>query len=907
MFDTYDHESPMWEWEVSQLMDRSIHAYVHSRTFVEGSRQLMSNRLPERAVSDSGATSARFLRFFGECAKSTKEKEKVSIVGGGGNTADCLTFWAKRTAVKPLTKWYPATDRYDTKNKKLGTTSGFAEERREGRPTLVDALLPHFPQEITGALVEDVGSTLNDSDQELDQTKTSDTIDNVKAKIQHMAKTDVRILIRTTVRNMEDCNGSCPQFPQLGLGRQPNLLDVGLLAGSHAERRLSNDFGPYGPNLQELKIHNLRGHLQNHLQEQPSFPELVFSALGIPSTDISIVNDDISNLRDYLITSTFWLGVDTYWYLAVKWPIVLRQYLNSTSPRVTHITRHKIEILKIGILIAIVLGYLDISLGLNYLPILLGPVLIILSSAYIVTEVLGSNRFYNIHSRGEIITSKEGYQSLLYKHSSNYKNLVSHLIKGRGMKSLVLPARLSNNICKDMAPHDSESNKFADIGADYPELPSQFSNPLLNLNQSSQHTSRRDSRTDVEDTNLSCHWSIDTTTTALTHKFKHFSSCLMEYFEPQFLQSNFAEDRFDIATTAKNSGRRTDKEYTTRNLVQTLSSLNMEAHIDYSQMEFGNDLFEYNTLLDQTMSQSDWQSATSSNLDYLQLLDFPTFDQKFTQTQTGLQSSEDIAVSPASQPQNASSSPKRTSKRAHPARTQKSMLFLNKETGLLSPNLTSTTQSPAVRSSLPSPHTTASRSPSPSPRDLLQQDTRSSQSHPSPYVCEHCKSAFRFSRDYWQHKAQVHNDFRYRCPLGCGKGFARKDNLKQHHHEKRHRRSPSPSGDDVEELSRIKKVRTGSSIAAEFEDALYTSPRTSISGSSANSQLGSEAAGTPRDASSDVLAHPEYMRLQREFELLNARYELLRKEVHSLSEEKREWQARESLKRYTGRSGRSDL
>ncbi|KAF3914473.1 hypothetical protein AA313_de0204031 [Arthrobotrys entomopaga] len=386
----------------------------------------------------------------------------------------------------------------------------------------------------------------------------------------------------------------------------------------------------------------------------------------------------------------------------------------------------------------------------------------------------------------------------------------------------------------------------------------------------------------------------------------------MEKFARNILESNFAEDNLDITSIPQYSNQSSisssiNSRITTRNLAQNTSDLTMEAPFDFSQIQLGNDLFQYNPLLDSTMSQNDWPSAVSSNIDYF--LDFTSFDQAFTANQT---------ESPVSLAPNAISSPKikPTSSKRSQNRSQKSMLFLNKETGLLSPNLTGftpstvATQSPPARSS--PPHSTASSNPS-SPaaqRDLQQQDSsRSSSSHPhpQPYVCEHCKTAFRFSRDYWQHKAQVHNDFRYRCPLGCGKGFARKDNLKQHHHEsKRHRRSDSPSLDDLEELSRAKKARTASSSfsAAELDEVSFPSPRTSsFAESSSTSRIGSETSGTPREAdSSEVLSHPEYLKLQREFELLNARYELLRREVHTLSEEKREWQARESIRRFSGRS-----
>ncbi|KAK6530670.1 hypothetical protein TWF281_007509 [Arthrobotrys megalospora] len=324
---------------------------------------------------------------------------------------------------------------------------------------------------------------------------------------------------------------------------------------------------------------------------------------------------------------------------------------------------------------------------------------------------------------------------------------------------------------------------------------------------------------------------------------------------------------------------------------------NMEAHHNFDQVPFGSDLFNYNPLSDPSMS-FDWLNASTDDID--SILNF-TFDQAFTQTRTsGYQTSEQTALlSPASLAPSSSSShssTKRSTKRTQ-TRTDTSMLFLNEKTGLLSSNLArftpSTTQSPI---------TNGPRSPSPAPRDLQQQDSQTSSndpSHPQPYVCEHCKTPFRFSRDYWQHKAQAHNDFRFRCQLGCGKGFARHDNLVQHHREsKRHRRSPSPVV-DAEEFSRRKKARKTSSITVESDELRFNSPHTSsFSSGSAHSDAVSN--GTPRDADGDVLAHPEYLRLQREFELLSAKYDLLKRKVNTLTEEKEEWEAREYLRRGRG-------
>ncbi|KAF3913367.1 hypothetical protein ABW20_dc0106354 [Dactylellina cionopaga] len=348
--------------------------------------------------------------------------------------------------------------------------------------------------------------------------------------------------------------------------------------------------------------------------------------------------------------------------------------------------------------------------------------------------------------------------------------------------------------------------------------------------------------------------------------------------------------------------------------------LNMEAPINFDQIQFGNDIFNSYPFSDLTMSTNDWLSAISPEID--SALGFTYDETTFTQTQTGLQQTERAPASPAATAKISSS--KRSTKRSH-TRTETSMLFLNEKTGLLSPNLTrftpSTTQSPAVGPTMASPGARAPgsntpRSQSPTPRDLQQQESRpetasTDSSHPQPYVCNHCKAAFRFSRDYWQHKAQVHNDFQFYCQLGCGKGFARRDNLVQHHRQsKRHRRSPLPPVFDDEEPSRRKKLRmSSSSVAGDLEELRYTSPRASFNSSSSSSHMDSDTASssTPRDADGDVLSHPDYLRLQREFELLNARYEMIKKEVHTLREEKEEWQAKDYLRRHTGRGGRSDL
>ncbi|KAF3084619.1 hypothetical protein TWF102_000887 [Orbilia oligospora] len=324
---------------------------------------------------------------------------------------------------------------------------------------------------------------------------------------------------------------------------------------------------------------------------------------------------------------------------------------------------------------------------------------------------------------------------------------------------------------------------------------------------------------------------------------------------------------------------------------QISNTPNMEAHHNFDQIPFGSDLFNY-PLSDPTVS-FDWLNADDIN----NILNF-TFDQQtFTQTRTGYQTSEHTApLSPASLAPSSSNSSKKTStKRKQSTTTDKSMLFFNEKTGLLSPNITRLTPSTTQ-----SPNTNGPHSPSPTPQDVQQQSSQTSSndsSYPQPYVCEHCKAPFRFSRDYWQHKAQAHNDFRFRCQLGCGKGFARHDNLVQHHREsKRHRRSPSPII-DAEEFSRRKKARKTSLMTVESDEPRFDSPLTSSFGGSSDTASN----GTPKDAENDVSMHPDYLRLQRDFELLNAKYELLKKKVNTLTEEKEEWEAREYIRRGRGR------
>ncbi|KAF3238365.1 hypothetical protein TWF192_010378 [Orbilia oligospora] len=324
---------------------------------------------------------------------------------------------------------------------------------------------------------------------------------------------------------------------------------------------------------------------------------------------------------------------------------------------------------------------------------------------------------------------------------------------------------------------------------------------------------------------------------------------------------------------------------------QISNTPNMEAHHNFDQIPFGNDLFNY-PLSDPTMS-FDWLNADDIN----NILNF-TFDQQiFTQARTGYQTSEHTApLSPASLAPSSSNSSKKTStKRKQSTIADKSMLFFNEKTGLLSPNITRFTPSTTQ-----SPNTNGPRSPSPAPQDVQQQSSQTSSndsSYPQPYVCEHCKAPFRFSRDYWQHKAQAHNDFRFRCQLGCGKGFARHDNLVQHHREsKRHRRSPSPVI-DAEEFSRRKKARKTSLMTVESDEPRFDSPLTSSFGGSSDTASN----GTPRDAENDASMHPDYLRLQRDFELLSAKYELLKKKVNTLTEEKEEWEAREYIRRGRGR------
>ncbi|KAF3940992.1 hypothetical protein ABW19_dt0209430 [Dactylella cylindrospora] len=273
--------------------------------------------------------------------------------------------------------------------------------------------------------------------------------------------------------------------------------------------------------------------------------------------------------------------------------------------------------------------------------------------------------------------------------------------------------------------------------------------------------------------------------------------------------------------------------------------------------------------------------------DYNSFLDFTSFEENcFTapdQSQLPLSPSEKNIVNPTLQ---------HKSKRSHQG-TYKMMIIEKPST------LPSHQHPPTPVSGTASPN--PSRHPSASPNQgLQQQDPQSDTSVPQPYVCEHCKSAFRFSRDYWQHKAQVHNDFRYRCKLGCGKGFARHDNLVQHHREsKRHRRSPSPA---FEEDVRRKKARK-SSVEVDLDELRYTS-RASITSSPLTLSVGR---GTPSDevipggVSDDLKSHPEYLRLQMELKLLNAKYELMKKEVNTLREEKEEWQAMEYLRKQSER------
>ncbi|KAK6514833.1 hypothetical protein TWF506_007195 [Arthrobotrys conoides] len=336
-----------------------------------------------------------------------------------------------------------------------------------------------------------------------------------------------------------------------------------------------------------------------------------------------------------------------------------------------------------------------------------------------------------------------------------------------------------------------------------------------------------------------------------------------------------------------------EENSTISNPTQISNTPNMEAHYNFDQIPFGTDPFNY-PLSDPTIS-FDWLNPDDIN----SILNFTLDQQTFTQTRTGYQTSEQTAapLSPSSLTPSSSISSKKTSiKRIQTTTTKdKSMLFFNEKTGLLSPNITRFTPSTTQ-----SPNTNGPRSPSPAPRDIQQQSSQTSSndsSHQQPYVCEHCKAPFRFSRDYWQHKAQVHNDFRFRCALGCGKGFARHDNLVQHHREsKRHRRSPSPVI-DAEEFSRRKRARKTSLMTVESDELRFDSPLTSSFGGSSDAASNS----TQRDAENDTPMHPDYMRLQRDFELLSAKYELLKKKVNTLIEEKEEWEAREYIRRGRGR------
>ncbi|KAF3910583.1 hypothetical protein ABW21_db0202872 [Orbilia brochopaga] len=293
----------------------------------------------------------------------------------------------------------------------------------------------------------------------------------------------------------------------------------------------------------------------------------------------------------------------------------------------------------------------------------------------------------------------------------------------------------------------------------------------------------------------------------------------------------------------------------------------MEPNFDFDPTSFSSDFF--NPLSDFAMSQPtdlDWFNATFTDTD-----SFLDFENPITAAETRAGSCHpsdlETSLSPPTSSTSSTNSATKTSTTTttkHTSnmnstmrtrtRTQTSMLFRNEKTGQMLSSLAGLAQ----------------------------------------------PSAFRFSRDYWQHKAQSHNDFRYRCQKGCGKGFARHDNLVQHHKEsKRHRRSPSPAN-DIDEPPRYKKARKSSSLSSaplspEFEDSHsgYSSARGSYAGGS------DVTVSTPVDG--ELLAHPEYLRLQKEFELLTARYELVKREVHTLREEKEVWQAREQLRRQNGR------
>ncbi|KAJ6257383.1 hypothetical protein Dda_8272 [Drechslerella dactyloides] len=355
-------------------------------------------------------------------------------------------------------------------------------------------------------------------------------------------------------------------------------------------------------------------------------------------------------------------------------------------------------------------------------------------------------------------------------------------------------------------------------------------------------------------------------------------------------------DDSDVINDSSNSNSNTFN-FQDYNQIPNYSSPNMEANLDFDPT-FSSDFFA--PLPDFAMSQFtdlDWFNASFTDTD-----SFLDFDTPLTAgTRAGSHPSDfETPLSPPATSNSAISTKTTTTRhnrnstmRAH-TRTQTSMLFRNEKTGHLLSSLSGLAQQ--------SPHAHIPRTPSPSPDAIppSSSSTTASASQTQPYVCEHCQAAFRFSRDYWQHKAQSHHDFRYRCQKGCGKGFARHDNLVQHHKEsKRHRRSPSPAA-DLDEPSRHKKARKSSSslssapLSPEFDEPQgYSSARGSYGGSS------DATVGTPADG--EMLSHPEYLRLQKQFELLTARYELIKREVHTLREEKEEWQAREYLRRQTGR------
>ncbi|EWC48911.1 hypothetical protein DRE_00216 [Drechslerella stenobrocha 248] len=337
----------------------------------------------------------------------------------------------------------------------------------------------------------------------------------------------------------------------------------------------------------------------------------------------------------------------------------------------------------------------------------------------------------------------------------------------------------------------------------------------------------------------------------------------------------------------------------------------MESQFECDPINFTSDTFSPLLDYDMYMSQLtdlDWLNTSLSYADsFLDIESQYQFTALHNDTSSG---DSQAAVTRASKTGrghstnktiNISSSNMRSSARP---RTQTSMLFLNEQTGALSSSLTGRPQH--ASSCTPSPSPCVGLTPTDPLPNLTSSSSSSSSSssppHQHPYSCEHCQTVFRFSRDYWQHKSQAHNDFRYRCQLGCGKGFARHDNLVQHHREsKRHRRSPSPAGNDPDEASRWKRARHSSPDSSSLSSALPvdtdeqrpTSSRTSYGGSSN---------GTPWGVDSEPTMQPEYLRLKKEFELLTARYELVKREVHTLREEKEEWQAREYIRRQSENS-----